>query len=262
MKDVSVTSLKNYDRFSEDKLSAEGKWGSKWFQICCIPLENWLLSVSKIKVRITCPSSASLPLLPSSRIFSFSPFLHSFTHRGRQKPFHFTSTGGPPFVKPDSTHTHTLSHRWWMQYQEAVRVSVHSDSWQTCVRIPLTEVLELLGGCFLKVHHSRARPLQRTHWLKDCCVLSFEQNAVISMFIYMVTAWYSAGAPGMVRRLEALAVLILRLRRRSKSSREDLMIKLGIWVIKEKTIVRWIVHFGPRIPFVWCLEILTYFFSC
>lgn len=176
MKDVSVTSLKIYDRFSDDKLRRE-KGFKMISNMLYSPLKLWLLSVSKIKVRLTCPSSASLPLLPSSRIFSFSPFLHSFTHRGRQKPFHFTSTGGPPFVKPDSTHTHTHSqtHIWWMQYREAVRVSVRSDSSQTCVRIPSTEVLELLGGCFLELHHSRVRPLQRTCWLKDCCVLSFEQ---------------------------------------------------------------------------------------
>jgi len=113
MKDVSVTSLKIYDRFSDDKLRRE-KGFKMISNMLYSPLKLWLLSVSKIKVRLTCPSSASLPLLPSSRIFSFSPFLHSFTHRGRQKPFHFTSTGGPPFVKPDSTHTHSFTNTHMM----------------------------------------------------------------------------------------------------------------------------------------------------
>lgn len=103
MKDVSVTGF-------EKSRVLKGNGVQNDFRYVVFPSKTMTLSVSKVKVRLTCPSLASLPLLPSSRIFSFSPFLHSFTHRGWQKPFHFTSTGGPPFVKPDSTHTLTLTH--------------------------------------------------------------------------------------------------------------------------------------------------------
>lgn len=112
------------------------------------------------------------PLVSSLSLLFFTP---SLTEEDRS---HFISPQQVAHLLLNQiphTHTHSQTHIWWMQYREAVRVSVRSDSSQTCVRIPSTEVLELLGGCFLELHHSRVRPLQRTCWLKDCCVLSFEQ---------------------------------------------------------------------------------------